>query len=199
MKETLDSQTFNDFREGKEKAFELVFRMYQPRLMAFAYRFIKDQTIGEDIINDAFIDLFKDCWRFNDEHHLKNSLYVRVRHRCLNYLTQMRRRAYKMVELVENFPDDLLKVNPDIIMVELVEAIHLAIESLPDDCKKIFKMLVFDGLEPQEVADKLNKSVSNIYMQKSIARNVLRLKFPEGLFIITLLLRLITTLLLKYF
>ena len=50
-----------------------------------------------------------------------------------------------------------------------MEAIHNAIENLPEECRRIFKVLYYEELQPAEVAELLQISVNTVYVQKSRA------------------------------
>ena len=81
---------------GHKKAkdeFEILFKENYNKLYVFAYNYLNDKEISEDVVNDAF----EYVWRNYD--NLKNNslvpvLFQQVRHRSFNYL-----RHNKIVEI----------------------------------------------------------------------------------------------------
>ena len=73
---------------GHKKAkdeFEILFKENYNKLYVFAYNYLNDKEISEDVVNDAF----EYVWRNYD--NLKNNslvpvLFQQVRHRSFNYL-----------------------------------------------------------------------------------------------------------------
>jgi RNA polymerase sigma-70 factor (ECF subfamily) len=63
---------------------------------------------------------------------------------------------------------------------ELYEKVQAAIENLPEECRKIFKMLYIDELKPSEIAEILKIAPSTVYNQKQNALKALRLTLGEN-------------------
>ena len=57
---------------------------------------------------------------------------------------------------------------------ELEDKINEAIETLPEQCREIFKMSRFDGLKHKEIAEKKKISINTVQKQISIALNKLK-------------------------
>ncbi len=75
-------------------------------------------------------------------------------------------------EQVENASGKLL-------MGELKERIHTAMNELPEQCRTIFQMSRFEGLKYQEIADEMGLSVKTIENQMGKALKLLRIKLVE--------------------
>ncbi len=190
MKENLDSSTFNSFLSGDKTAFEVLYKKYYSSLVTYAYKYVDSQDDSKDIVNEVFVSLYNSRNRYTDEQHLRASLFVSARNLCLNYLKSKKRHAVKSMELDERLQDDNLLKYEYMIRAEVVKMVHEAIENLPDDCRRIFKMLFYDELKPADIAVMLQISVNNIYVQKSNALRILRIKVGPYLLLFMLLLRL---------
>lgn len=53
------AELFDDLRLGKAEAFEFIFKTYQPRLKAYASRFINQPDDLNDILQDCFVKLWE--------------------------------------------------------------------------------------------------------------------------------------------
>jgi RNA polymerase sigma-70 factor (ECF subfamily) len=74
---------------------------------------------------------------------------------------------------------------------EIVETISNAIENLPEECRKIFKLLIYEELKPADVAEMLQISVSTVYNQKSRALQALRIMLSENTLALACLLQML--------
>ena len=178
--EISNSQTIINFQAGDEKAFRQVFEHYYPALLAFIKKLTGSLEEAEDISLNAFQALFNRCHLFNTEANIKAFLYISARNSSLNYLKSRKRIEEKQKRLAERLKDDTaLRYEYD-IQQEIVEAVSNAIENLPEECKKVFKLLIYNELKPAEVAEMLQISVSTVYNQKSRAVQALRIVFSEN-------------------
>jgi RNA polymerase sigma-70 factor (ECF subfamily) len=175
----LAQQTILDFQQGDRKAFDQVFRSYYALIVMFANKIIDSQGEAEDIAIEVFLSLFRRYNQFENEPNIRAFLYVSARNRCLNYLKAKRRHGIKNQEFIERIQDDTLLEYEYSIKVEIIEAIHAAIENLPEECRKIFKLLYYEEMKPAEIADRLQISVNTVYVQKSRAIGILRIKLRE--------------------
>ena len=62
---------------------------------------------------------------------------------------------------------------------DLEESINVAVDHLPSECKKIFKLSRFEGLKYHEIAQQLNISLKTVETQMSRALSKLRIELRE--------------------
>lgn len=176
----LENQTILDFQQGDEKAFELVFKSYFVAILLFINKLIDNREDAEDIAMTVFSALFKRCNLFNTEANIKAFLYISARNSSLNYIKAKQRDRQKIKEFAERMKDDTFLEYEHSIKAVVVEAIDLAIETLPEECRKIFKMLYYEELTPAEVAEVLQISINTVYTQRRRAVQTLRLLLSEN-------------------
>ena len=178
--EIANSHTITSFQAGDEKAFRLVFEHFYPALLAFVRKLTGSQEEAEDISLNAFQGLFKRCHLFNTYNNIKAFLYISARNSSLNYLKSQKRTTDMQKQFARRMEDDTsLRYEYD-IKQEILEAISNAIEQLPEECRKVFKLLIYKELTPAEVAEMLQISVSTVYNQKSRAVQALRIMLSEN-------------------
>jgi RNA polymerase sigma-70 factor (ECF subfamily) len=175
--EKITDQVILDFNQGDTYAFDLVFNTYYKSIVIFAEKITGSHTEAEDLVIDVFVKLYERSQQFNTEQHIKAFLYISARNKCLNYLKEQKRYYDLQKEFVLYIQDDTLLEYEYSIKAELVEAVRNAIEELPEECRKIFKLLYYEELKPAEIAEDLQISVSTVYVQKGRAMKALKLKF----------------------
>jgi RNA polymerase sigma-70 factor (ECF subfamily) len=176
MKQLIDSATIANFTKGKVKAFNLIFMIYYPVLVRFAANLIKDGEEAKDITTEIFLKLWKMHANFDSENNIKAFLYVSVRNACLNFLDAQRRREInldnfrKVVEAEELQADNkYLELESDILI-----QLRKEVEKLPNKCKAVFKYKFYDGLETEEIAQRLKISKGTVHTQISRAFKLLK-------------------------
>lgn len=72
---------------GNREAFEYVFKKYYQRLVSFAGRYIQNEDIVEDIVQDCYAVLWEKCSTVASiSISVSAFLFAMVRNSCLNYL-----------------------------------------------------------------------------------------------------------------
>ena len=65
---------------------QYLFRRFYLPLRSFAYQHVKDDSITDDFVQNAFLNLWERRMNFNAVLAVKSFLYLNVRNACLNYL-----------------------------------------------------------------------------------------------------------------
>ena len=129
--------------------------LYKP-LCLFALRYTDQVDDAEDIVQQAFADVWDKNRAGNVIGNLKAYLYQAVRNRSLSFTSQP-----VNAEATEQLPDvEDTSEEEDILQSERDARLWDAIDRLPPERKKIFLLSKRDGLKYQEIAEELNLSVS---------------------------------------
>ena len=156
--------------ENDETAFEEFYRGQVFRLFQFAFAFVQNKELSEEIVNDVFLKLWQQRSRIDQIDNLSVYLYVAVKNTASNYLRKAKAqsRAGHDALHVQHF---YLSPDPEqlLMTVELKKKIEHAIDRLPPRCKLIFKLVKEDGLSCTEVAAILDISYKTVTTQLTIA------------------------------
>jgi len=172
------------FQRGEEKGFDFFFRDLFPALCFFANRILDNRCEAEDIVSTAFIKIWQKHQQFDNTKNIRSYLYQIVRNDCLKFHQQQKRSAITTKEIRYLSTRDLENnYEADIIRAEFLAEIYKAINTLPTECRKIFKMLYIQGKSIKEISDELKITASTIRTQKARGLAVLRQKvnFPPFL------------------
>lgn len=168
MQELIHRIQFHD----DEMAFNQLYQQNVVKIFQFAYSFVKEKEIAEEIVNDVFLKLWIDRAKLNTIKNLSVYLYVSVKNSSLNYLNRISsKRNTFMTAYEQSF--DLFLVEPDpeqlLISKQMKVSIDQAVSQLPPRCRVIFKMVREDNLTANEVAQILEISNKTVFAQLSIA------------------------------
>ena len=158
---------------------EQLFREYFRPLTVFAMQYVKDLSVAEDIVQDLFVYAYEK-YEESREEFPANYLYTLVRFRCLNHLAHQKIREERKPEIEKSYsnPHDPLEL---IERIELEHSYLKAVESLPDKCRKVYRMNRFMGKTNQEISDELSLSKRTVETHISNALSTIREKLSEHL------------------
>lgn len=175
-------------QRGNQTAFNTLFRMFHPALCFFARRLAINLLPGEaeEIVSDSFLKLWQRRSNFLSLSSVKAFLYIATRNACLNNLNKETVRHRQHEQYLFNADGIEDTVIEEIIYTEVLREVSQAIESLPDQCRRIIKMAYEDGLTPKEIAAELDITVSTVNNQKSRGVRLLRQRISSSGFTLLL-------------
>lgn len=168
-------------QQGSEAAFEQVFKAYYSPLCQYAHTLLKDMDEAEEVVQGVFHSFWEKKNQLDIQISLKAYLYKMVYNLCLNRLKHSKIKDaymnYNAAQIKHNpsFASDLADAN------ELKIKIEEAIESLPEQCRLIFRLSRFEELKYAEIASQLGISIKTVENQMGKALKVLRLKLADYL------------------
>ena len=160
-----------------EKSFRDIFDAYYMPLNLYALKYLQKKEEAEDLVQEVFVDMWEDAENFNNVKNLKPYLYRMVHNRCLNQIRSSKRKeqALRNDKDIEKIDEPVVNL---IIKEEVYQQIHSALDELPPQCRKIYKMSL-EGMRVAEIAEALDLSVETIKTQKKKAKRILREKLGK--------------------
>ncbi|WP_372934634.1 RNA polymerase sigma-70 factor [Mariniphaga sediminis] len=177
-------------KSREEQTFELIFRRYYVRLCSFANKFIHDTAESEEIVQEAFLSIWKKRDRLNLDDDIRPYLFKSVQNLCYNFLEHQKveEKYYQVIEIAYRNQKEDFHTFESVLYSELQVKVDEAIDSLPQKCREIFCLSRFEGLKYAEIAEKLHISVKTVETQMSRALVTLRRELSDYLVIIILIL-----------
>jgi RNA polymerase sigma-70 factor (ECF subfamily) len=162
--------------KGDGQAFRQLVEAHQGLAYSIAFRFTRDELESEDIVQNAFIKLWKNISTYNEEFRFKTWLSKIVTNLCLDYLKSGRRKHSAGKSL--NNEMSLLSPPENILEdVELRAIVHRLAQQLTEKQKAVFILRDLEMLEVDEVCQALQMTPGNMKSNLYYAR----LKIKEGL------------------
>ncbi len=179
--ELLDKNIVDALRQGDEQVFETIFRTYYERLCNYANTILNDMDEAEEMVQGAFLTVWEKHDTLEIHTSVKSYLYRAVHNSCLNRVKHYKvRKTYgdSVKNQTELLHDD---ASQDLIGSELDAIVANAIDSLPDQCRLVFKLSRFENLTYAEIAEQLGISVKTVENHMVKALKVLREKLKDYL------------------
>lgn len=177
-------------KSDEELDFEVLFRKYYVRLCGFANKFICDSSESEEIVQEVFLNIWKkkDQLKLNNE--IRPYLFKSVQNLCFNFLEHRKviDSYYSVIEVVYQNQAEDFNTYESVLYTEFQGKVDAAIESLPDQCRKIFQMSRLDGLKYHEIAETLGISVKTVETQMSRALLKMKVELKDYLVVLIIIL-----------
>ncbi len=159
--------------------FERFFVKHYKPLCLFAFRFLKDMDLSEDLVQEFFYNFWKNRQSLSLHISLKAYLYKSVRNNALHQL-QHQAVMEKYRETAKNEqPMPVVEQADEIGLKELNRAIEQTLELLPERCRQVFRLSRFEGRKYQEIAVLLSVSVKTVESDMGLALKVFRKSLKE--------------------
>lgn len=174
------------FADGKEILFKDFFKGNFAKFCVFASKFISDQYVCEDIVQESFLKI----WESGSKHYdsdlsLMAFMYKTIRNKCLNHIKHDKiKDKYNSDVLLEMETEEYLLTN--VVNEETNYLLYKAIKTLSPQCGQVIK-LHLKGLKNKEIAEDLNLSVATVKSHKMVAYKQLRGELSEVLAIVSML------------
>lgn len=172
--------------------FKDVFTLYYQPLWHLSRHYLEDRDEAKEVVQEAFMKLWEIKHELSANSNIRNFLYTLVKNNCLNVLKRREilikhHEKIKWLEIHYQY-ESLSRIGSDCLEInELKGKIELAIQNLPEYCRRIFEMSRFEELKNREIAEKMGISQKTVEAHLTKALKILRGNLREYLPIITVL------------
>ena len=155
-------------KAGDYQAFDLLVLKYQSRLISTAFKFVKDQQIAEDLVQDSFIKSFKSIGSFREDSTFYTWIYRITVNTSKNYLVSKKRKDEILqtdISTEENFIIEPIDKDTPENLFHASQLRNIIIESLNglgEDTKTALTLREFDGLSYEQIAEVVNCPVGTV-------------------------------------
>ncbi len=183
-----DSELLKRVAKGDDEAFRLLFERHHRLAYSVIYRHIGVQSAAEDLVQEAFLRVYRNAAKWEPSAKFSTWLYTVVSNLCLNY---KRDRARDKLRLVSGTGDDdggnpleqlAAASEPDLDAMDAQERtriIQAAIAELPDNQRMALILSRYEDKSYEEVATIMETTVAAVKSLTSRARETLREKLAK--------------------
>jgi RNA polymerase sigma-70 factor (family 1) len=160
-------------RAGDPSMFQVIFNEYYPALTVFARKFLVDNDMAKEVVQDMFVQLYEKRESLIIQTSLKSYLYQSVRNGCLNRIKQDKIHQKHHEEILKSGQEDI-EWTDQMEQTELEKKVYSIISGLPPKCRQVFLLSRQEDLSNREISEKLSISIRTVETQISKALKVLR-------------------------
>lgn len=161
---------------GDREAFNAIFRRYYAPSVRFCFRFVADEDVAAEIVQDLFVKLWMNREKLNINTNFESYLLRAVRNSAITYINKERSHAETNLKV---YSDQSESVDPseELQSKNLEHSYQAVLAAMPEKRREVFLASRFDGLKYNEIAEKLGISVKTVEAHMHAAFKQLR----EGL------------------
>lgn len=161
---------------GSEVAFKDMFAREYEKLCRYAYSFMQDEHLAEDIVQETFIRIWEQKREMVGTPEVRFYLITAVRN---NSITALRKQKSQRTTFTEDTPEP----EPEPFFTarqheekegEDAKRMTEALNQLPPKCKEVFLLVKMHGMSYKQAAETLDISIKTVENQMGKAIKVLR-------------------------
>src|SRR6266699_7313565 len=156
--ELSDEALINALAEEAEWAMEPLYERYNRVLYSLAYRMVADHQVAEDLLQEAFLSVWRRASSYSPQSGTVRSWLVSiVHHRTIDYLRAVRRRSILKEATWEEVEQDERTAFPDVWdeawrSVQSAQ-VRAALMNIPIEQRMVIELAYFQGWTHSEIAE----------------------------------------------
>tara|TARA_R110002050_G_scaffold89774_1_gene188976 strand:- start:31969 stop:32547 length:579 start_codon:yes stop_codon:yes gene_type:complete len=166
--------------------FEQYFKDYHFVLVVYAQKFVHDDEVAYDLVQDAFLNLWRNFASLSNPKSAKSYLFTSVRNNCLNHLSKKTvRKKYTEESLKQKTEEinDYQTAYSSLLEKEMEEKLRKAVAALPEKYQQPFRLSRFEDLSAKEIAEQLDLPVRTVETRIYRALKQIKLALQDYLFL----------------
>lgn len=173
-----DAKLMLAFKAGDQRAFDVLFERYTPRLHSFLVRMVRDRGRAEELTQDVFIRLYTAAERYEARTRFSTYVFGIAHNLALNHLARSwRQRERPVGDDVPEPPADAARDPGEWIDAARTHAaLERAIGELPDRQRAALLLRAHEDMDYDAIAAALGTSVPSVKSLLHRARETLLAK-----------------------
>lgn len=148
-------------KDGNKESFEKLVLKHRKNAIGFAYSFLKDTYIAEDIVQESFASIYIKRHEYKAKNTFKTFLFAVIRNKCIDILRKNKNYTYINVDdisicSVDFQPEELFEQKEEVLYSMKL------LNKLNQDYRTAFYLYEVDGFSYKEIAEIMGKSLPQI-------------------------------------
>jgi RNA polymerase sigma-70 factor (ECF subfamily) len=169
--------------EGDPRAFAVVFDRHADAAFSLAYRMCGRRAVAEDVVQEAFLSLWRGVARFDPDRGSVRAWVLRATHN--RAIDAFRRTVAKDARdvtdegLAERMPARD-RVDEEVERREDVRRVRSALEGLPHDQRQVIELAYFGGFTHTQIAEMLDLPAGTVKGRMRLGITKMRLALDQS-------------------
>jgi len=166
----LDSALVERVQQGDKRAFDLLVRKYQHKVVGLVSRYVKNHSECEDIAQEAFIRAWRAIGSFRGESAFYTWLYKIAVNTAKNHLVAMGRRPPADDIAIDDAAfipgadrmQETATPERELMRQEIEQTVFSTVQSLPEELRTAITLREVDGLSYEEIAEAMGCPIGTV-------------------------------------
>jgi len=170
-----DTILLNKIADGDREAFTTLYLSYQPRLIKFCSRILKnDVALAADIADEAMIEVWKSAGTFSGRSQPSTWIHSIARFRLIGYLRKRKEVLHDDSYGEINLEDEALLPEEEALLSERDNELVKSLNKLSSKHREVIEMVYFRELSVKNIATMLQISENTVKTRMFYARTRLK-------------------------
>ena len=166
----LDQALVERVKNGDKRAFDLLVRKYQHKIISVASRYVSDWSEAQDVAQEAFIRAYRAIGAFRGDSAFYTWIYKIAINTSKNYLVSKGRRppigdiAIEDAVQLEGASQLRDRATPEreLLRQEIERTVFDTVEELPEELRTAITLREVDGLSYEEIAEAMSCPIGTV-------------------------------------
>jgi RNA polymerase sigma-70 factor (ECF subfamily) len=168
--------------DGDPRAFEAIYDRHGKAAFSLAYRMVGDRTAAEDVVQEAFLSIWRSRVRYQRERgSVRTWILGIVHHRGIDGLRRntvhQKRRA--SAEGIEDWKEAPERTDLEAIAADEARSVRAALSHLPEQQGRVIQLAYFGGFTHTQIAEMLDEPVGTVKGRMRLGLEKLRRTLTE--------------------
>jgi RNA polymerase sigma-70 factor (family 1) len=169
---------------GDETALLAIYQLHWNRLFTAAFNVLKDRSACEDILQEIFLQVWLKRESLTIKTTLSAYLYAATRYQVFRVIRKTPVSGHVFDNLEERLTSPA--ADKDLHFKELSNRIDQIVDTLPEQCRLIFRMSREEHLSHKQIAERLGITPKTVENQIAIALKKLRASLGDSALILAI-------------
>jgi RNA polymerase sigma-70 factor (ECF subfamily) len=168
-------------QKGDKRAFDLLVRKYQHKVIGVISRYISDWSECQDVAQEAFIRAYRAIGAFRGDSQFYTWVYKIATNTAKNHLVSQGRRPPTDDIGIEDAVQldggarlkDRATPEHELLRQEIEQTVFATVEQLPEDLRTAITLREVDGLSYEEIAETMNCPIGTVRSRIFRARDAI--------------------------
>lgn len=182
--EPSDEELISAICKGEEHAIEILYQRYHRYAYSLAYRILRDPLAAEDIVQDAFLSIWRKASSYQVQHgSVQSWLQAIVRHRAIDKVRASAHRDQQWTPLITDDQQDPPSEQPDVWeqtwQGEQHRIIRSVLDQIPAEQRMVIELAYFGGYTHAEISEQCHIPLGTVKGRMRLALQKMKLLLSE--------------------
>lgn len=168
-------------QKGEKRAFDLLVRKYQHKVIGVISRYVSDWSECQDVAQEAFMRAYRAMAAFRGDSQFYTWMYKIATNTAKNHLVSQGRRPPADDIAIDDAVQldggmrlkDRATPEHELMRQEIEQTVFATVEQLPEDLKTAITLREVDGLSYEEIAEKMDCPIGTVRSRIFRARDAI--------------------------